>query len=238
MGLIIDTYNVLHSGLPEAPDEPGADILHLAERIATSRFRAETQVMLVCDGVPPAGVSFPASHRNCRILFAGAGREADALIEDLIRENSAPARLLVVSSDRRILKAAKKRRARTLTSPEFLFQLAAPAGPERATPADAGPAAHKGRELKDGEVRQWIDYFGADAASVDAPPSSDPIEERRRLEEAQRRANAAPEPRAPAGSTGTNAKTDPLLKKLLRESGDAISPDDLDMERWLNPEGN
>lgn len=239
MGLIVDTYNVLHSGLPEAPDEPGADILHLADRIASSRFRMESQVMLVCDGVPPAGVSFPASHRNCRILFAGPGREADALIEELIRENSAPARLLVVSSDRRILKAAKKRRARTLSSPAFLFQLAAPAGPERPAPADAGPAPHKGRELKDGEVRQWIDYFGAEAASMDSPPSPDPLEERRRMEEAQRRANAAPEPRAPAaGSADSSAKTDPLLKKLLRESGEAISPDELDMERWLNPGGN
>jgi uncharacterized protein len=239
VALLIDTYNVLHSGLPLAPDEPGADILHLAERIASSRFRTENLVTLVCDGVPPPVPSFPAAHRGCRILFAGAGREADALIEELIREDSAPARLLVVSSDRRILKAARKRRAKTLTSPAFLYQLAAPEPREHGRPArDAGPLPARDRLLKDGEVDQWMNYFGPDAAHADAPASPDPArEERQRIAPSQsaaeeQRLKNAPPPNKP----NPGGPADPLLKKLLRESGAGITPDELDMERWLNGE--
>lgn len=241
LALLIDTYNVLHSGLPQAPDEPGADILHLAERIAGSRFRSENLVTLVCDGVPPPVPSFPAAHGGCRILFAGAGREADTLIEELIREDSAPARLLVVSSDRRILKAARKRRAKTLTSPAFLYQLAAPEPREHRRPArDAGPKAARDRPLKDGEVDQWMNYFGPDAAHADAPASPDPVQqEQARIEQSQ---FAAEEERLknapPPGNSKPRGPADPLLKKLLRESGSDITPDELDMERWLNGESS
>lgn len=231
MALLIDTYNVLHRGLPDAPDEPGADILHLARRIASSRFAGESSIILACDGVPPAGVEIPAAAHGCRILFAGPGREADALIEQLIIEDTAPARLIVVSSDRRILKAARKRRARTLDSARFLFQLAAPA-PERAAAAGAksGPAPKRDVPLKEGEVRDWMKFFGEQPAPVEPSAEGTPAREAPPVSPA-----AAEPPRKPGPPRG--APVDRGLERLLRESGERIAPEDLDMSRWLGEGG-
>lgn len=230
MPLIVDTYNVLHSGLPEAPDEPGADILHLARRIESSVFVGQP-VFLVCDGVPPPNATIPSPSFGCRILFAGPGREADTLIEELIAADTAPAALTVVSSDRRILKAARRRRAAVLTSPAFLIALR--------QPRPVNPAAHQlppvSRELNDREVDQWLREFGE---TPPAPKSTPAMH------------SHAPRPIQPQPAPTTKAQTapvqpssaspkappsiDPALQKLLRDTGSAIDPADLDMSRWID----
>ena len=46
------------------------------------------------------------------VRYASGYPDADALIEELIAEHDAPRRLLVVSSDHRVQRAARKRRAK------------------------------------------------------------------------------------------------------------------------------
>ena len=60
-----------------------------------------------------------------RVLYAGSHREADDLIEDLIREAQSPDALAVVSSDRRRRPAAARAGAQAITARAFIADLAA-----------------------------------------------------------------------------------------------------------------
>jgi hypothetical protein len=57
------------------------------------------------------------------VAFSGPDREADDLIEAQIAASTAPRLLTVVSSDRRIKAAARKRGCKVLTSSAFLERL-------------------------------------------------------------------------------------------------------------------
>lgn len=59
------------------------------------------------------------------ILYAPKGTDADSEIERLLLKHSVPKRVLVVSSDHRLHKAAARRRARCVDSEEFWTQLTA-----------------------------------------------------------------------------------------------------------------
>ena len=62
-------------------------------------------------------------HRGITVRFAAQYEEADELIEELIRADSAPRRLVVVSSDHRIQRAARRRRAKAVDSDVWYAEL-------------------------------------------------------------------------------------------------------------------
>jgi predicted RNA-binding protein with PIN domain len=231
--LLIDTYNVLHvSGILPA-DLAGLEADELARLIAQSRY-AGRMVKLVCDGVRPGATPRPGP--GAEFLFAGAGQEADSLIERIIAANSAPRRLLVVSSDRRVLTAARRRRAATLTSEAFLAQLAADRVRVRTRPL---PAFTQDLPLDAHSVAHWMREFGLDPGDVD--------ELRRRLAARERPRGHAPasgksrsevpaSPSAPVTQpepTPGSSPLDPLLLAAMEAWPGRISPDDLDMRKWL-----
>jgi predicted RNA-binding protein with PIN domain len=65
---------------------------------------------------------------RAHVLYSGAGREADDLIEDLIDRFHRSNPLIVVSSDARLRKAARRRRCERIGSETFLKHLANDAG--------------------------------------------------------------------------------------------------------------
>ena len=69
---------------------------------------------------PPADFRIKTDYQGLNLIFALGDENADARIEDLIAAHSAPKSLTVVSSDRRIRRAAQRRRARSLSADEFL----------------------------------------------------------------------------------------------------------------------
>ena len=94
--------------------------------------------MLVCDGTasgPHAGLP-----PGINVAFSGPHREADDLIEARISASSAPGRLTVVSSDRRVMTAARKRGCPVLSSKVFLERLALDAQRPRRRPTDRSPS--------------------------------------------------------------------------------------------------
>ncbi|MCH2135103.1 MAG: NYN domain-containing protein [Phycisphaerales bacterium] len=120
MGLLIDTANVLHQTGVLPPDLAGVGLRGLGALIKGSRWGAE-RVTLVCDGAPRGPhAGLPT---GMHAVFSGHGATADDLIEARIAASNAPRTLTVVSSDRRIIKAARKRRCRSLTSEAFLRTL-------------------------------------------------------------------------------------------------------------------
>lgn len=173
MRLIIDTYNVLHTVgvLPE--DLAGIDLPGLIALIRRSRYRAQ-RVDLVCDGrgpridpgagVPGAGAGAPGVP-GVAVHYSGAVREADDVIIDMVGHISYPRQVVVVSSDRRIAQAARRRRCGTLTAAKFLHRLAL----DRRRPAREIHPRPRG-PLRADEVDEWIREFDLKDHELTAPP--------------------------------------------------------------------
>ncbi len=64
----------------------------------------------------PPGLPRTLEHRGLTVRFAAKSGSADELIEELIRADSAPRRLMVVSSDHRLQRAARRRKATAIDS--------------------------------------------------------------------------------------------------------------------------
>ena len=90
----------------------------LADALGPERCR-ETTVVLDAS-TPPSDFPLKTVYQGLNLIFALGDENADARIETLIAAHSAPKSLTVVSSDRRIRRAAQRRRARTLSADEFL----------------------------------------------------------------------------------------------------------------------
>ncbi|MFG0274374.1 MAG: NYN domain-containing protein [Phycisphaerales bacterium] len=226
--LLVDAYNALHVTGVLPPDLAGPDVRGLADLVARSRWRSAGAV-LVCDGPGPGGPRRlrPIVGAAIEIRYAGAGRDADSLIELLLERHSAPRRVTVVSSDNRLKAAAKRRKARWMPSEAFLHRLAADARrPDRRGP-DPRRAAEQAVPLDPGSVENWIRAFGLSPADLARKARESP-----RVQ--QPRSGARP-PAAPPASTPPPADDEAsLLREAMREWPGRIDPDDLDMRRWLD----
>lgn len=184
--LVVDVYNVLHTQGVLPPHLAGPEVHELADLIGASRFRRH-RAILVCDGVPGADARGPAkgasvgsnevratSHREERregtrggghvdVVFAGPGREADEAIEALLQSHSAARRMVVVSTDRRVRRAAAKAGAASVTSAEFLGQLAADVERNKGAGLSRRPGFATDLPLGRVEVAYWLAHMGVEA---------------------------------------------------------------------------
>src|SRR5579862_2866460 len=122
MPILIDGYNLLNvAGVP-VPARGKASLEKA--RLALLNFLAESldpqevpRTVVVFDAHdPPWGVPREMRHKGLLVRFAAREADADSLIEDLIRADHSPRSLTVVSSDHRIQRAARRRRARAVDS--------------------------------------------------------------------------------------------------------------------------
>ncbi len=163
MPLIIDCYNVLHAEKP--PVLAGLGEASLCKLLARSGW-ARSGVTVVCDGSPKPHSPDPMDVDPVELIFSGAGQSADDVIVRLIDEDTAPKRLTVVSSDRVIRRAARRRRARDWTAEAFLNRLARLVIEGKVGDAGeaAGEAATGGKpsagDLSDQHINRWLDMFG------------------------------------------------------------------------------
>ena len=121
MKVVIDTYNALHMTGILPPELAGLDAPGLVDLMSRGRW-SRNQVLLVCDGVLPRG------HRDIRrggigTIHSGADKEADDIIEEIIARSDAPSSMLVISSDQRVVRSARKRKCHTMSSEVFLRTL-------------------------------------------------------------------------------------------------------------------
>jgi len=180
MRVVVDTWNVLHVQGILPPGLSGLGLAGLGRLMLATRW-GQAHITLACDGQTqdrPAGV--PAA---IHVIWSGAGREADDVIEGLIERTSAPGRMVIVSSDNRLRRAAKRRRCKHLGSEQFLRTILddLAAGPAADPIADTHPSD---------QDATWEDQFGltagefesieAEAAAeefedlIPSPPSSQP----------------------------------------------------------------
>lgn len=171
MALIIDGYNLLHtSGLFGKPG-PGnlqrsrqALIQFLIESLTPAEIAGTT---LVFDAAAaPPGLPDTLSRGGLTIRFARGYADADALIEELIQADTSPRRLVVVSGDHRLHRAARRRRARAQDSDQWYEEMLS-----RRRNANAHASLQDARPQPvplPGEVEFWLRQFANDGAEVDS----------------------------------------------------------------------
>ncbi|MAI67584.1 MAG: hypothetical protein CMJ26_06885 [Phycisphaerae bacterium] len=119
MELFIDTWNVLHQTGVLPADSAGIGTFGLCKMIENSRWTGE-RVTLVCDGTPSDEHEIGSRYRT---VFTGPHKTADDEIMERVAKSSTPRSILVVTSDREIIKSIRKRGARHIGSSSFLQAL-------------------------------------------------------------------------------------------------------------------
>jgi predicted RNA-binding protein with PIN domain len=126
--LIIDGYSLLFRSAkaPETrtPDWVDRERLALIERITRMQAHLPRRIQLVFDG-RESSRQFNLPSTRVELLYSSAAQSADLLIEELVRRHSDPARVNVVSSDRRVVERAQILGARATTCSSFLSLLEA-----------------------------------------------------------------------------------------------------------------
>jgi predicted RNA-binding protein with PIN domain len=200
MPLLIDGYNLLNvTGIVGRGVGPGT---LERSRLALLNFLAEslepkelphTTVVFDAKDAPP-GLPRTVEHRGMTIRFAAKHESADELIGELIRADFAPRRLVVVSSDHEIQRAARRRRAKAVDSDAWYSELIRARWNRRGSPnfrtsengtvpfdATADTSARPPVPLLEEDINYWLRQFGGESALTELwaketgqrPPSSE-----------------------------------------------------------------
>lgn len=116
----------------------------------------KTHGILFYDGTGPFDKRSFCNFSRLDVEFAGDYFEADDLIEAEISADSAPKSLIVVSSDRKICRAARKRHAKSVDSIDFWLDVLKEI--DRPKPKIKEPAA-KRKGITPSEVSYWMKLF-------------------------------------------------------------------------------
>ncbi len=173
MRLIIDGYNLIHAaGIlghgvgPGGLERARKALLNCLVESLEPGIASQTIVVFDAAAAPFLAAS-QYKHGALQVQFARGDGDADRVIEELIRAESAPRRLTVVSSDHRLHRAARRRRAQAIDSDRWFAQLLRDRQ-QRQTPAvDSKPSGPPSKA----EVKYWLAKFSDDSA--DEPPETD-----------------------------------------------------------------
>jgi predicted RNA-binding protein with PIN domain len=144
--LIIDGYNLMHAaGIARQTYGPGD-----MER-CRSRLNRELVALLSPEVLNQAVIVYDAFESvsddnrqhlvsGLMVLYAHKGADADTEIEQLLLQHSVPKRVVVVSSDHRLHKAASRRRAQCVDSEVFWASLSTPGDSNAAPQQQPAPA--------------------------------------------------------------------------------------------------
>ena len=155
--LIIDGYNLLRAVQNLTEQSFNITDVQLCQIVAEYLYRIKKKGSVVFDGTGPRDKSGFNNLFNLEVVFSGTSHEADDVIEKLILENTAPKSLAVISSDRRIKTAAKKRKAEAVDCVDFWTEVIKQIEKKKRTPAE--PQA-KFVGISEAETEYWLREFG------------------------------------------------------------------------------
>lgn len=129
MPLLIDGYNLLHvsgvfgrgAALTELHRSREALLAFLAAALTTAEC-STTTIVFDAAGAPP-GLPQSYKYGGMQVEFARDPGNADELLERLIIAHDSPRKLVVVSADHRVQRAAKRRRAKAIDSDRWWAEL-------------------------------------------------------------------------------------------------------------------
>jgi len=154
--IIIDGHNLLHS--IHKVDEGYESVSDVQLCWIVSRYLKLTgeRGEIIFDGTGPRDKSGFDNISNLEVFFAGQGSDTDTVIEDKIKASTAPKRLTIVSSDRRLRKAAQARKSAVIKSEDFWNNLQKRFRRKK-TPKEP---IEKRLGLTESETEQWLKFFG------------------------------------------------------------------------------
>ena len=153
---LIDGNNLIYALADAGREVQRAGLCKLLEPLL-----AHGRVTTVFDGPPPPGPMAKQIEATGVTVHYSSGRSADEVIIEQIQANSAPRRLTVVSTDREIRQAAKRRKCRSVTSQDFAVRLEKLAEPPRRRGPSEPPEKTEGLDGK--HVAEWMKEFGYDS---------------------------------------------------------------------------
>lgn len=183
MPLLIDGYNLLHlSGVfgrgtasTELYRSREALLAFLAAAL-TATERKQTAIVFDAAGAPP-GLPQGFLYEGISVQFARDVGNADELLEKLIAAHETPRKLVVVSSDHRVQRAARRRRATAIDSDRWWADLCA----RRRQSADPPTLPQKPTgQLAADEVDYWLKQFAGappeDSGETPGPAPADDLD--------------------------------------------------------------
>lgn len=164
MPVLIDGNNLQHAAFDEQPERPVGRV-KLCQILGVWARRFGERVSVVFDGpVPDGGLLQQFGDSHVTVTFSGSGVSADSVIGALIAADSAPRRLIVVSTDREVARAAKRREATSTRSDEF-WQLVLSDLQKPQRSADEPPEKRRG--LAGDQADEWLRAMGFDVNPAD-----------------------------------------------------------------------
>jgi len=156
MPVVIDGYNLLRSIQKRSEEFESLSDVQLCKVIGRYLKLIGENGEMIFDGIGPPDKSGFDNISNLEVFFVGTNTDADAVIEDKIRANTAPKRLLVVSSDQRLRRSARARKAMTEKSEVFWDDVQKRLSRKGGTKEPPG----KRHGLSESETEQWLKFFG------------------------------------------------------------------------------
>ncbi|MGN6547958.1 MAG: NYN domain-containing protein [Aureliella sp.] len=164
--LLIDGYNLLYATGAVAQARGPGGLARARERLLgqlgaalPESQRQQTQIVFDARRVPVRG-ECEQSVRGITVTFSAGFEEADDLLEQLIRQHPNPRTLLVVSSDQRVQRCAKSRKAQSVTCDQWLMQIADGPLPEPVAEPPEPIPRDRTPQLSTEEVARWLEEFG------------------------------------------------------------------------------
>jgi predicted RNA-binding protein with PIN domain len=177
MRLLIDGYNLMHAaGRMNRRFGPDglrrARLRFLNELAMTLGVQRASSTTIVFDASSlPLNQAPESTFKGMTVIYAIDDEDADTRIERLIARDSAPRSLTVVSSDRRLRRAAQRRRATSRSSDDFLDFLESLRSTRRVPKKLESGANDLDRarleRLSPEEVDAWVLEFEEPIASLD-----------------------------------------------------------------------
>jgi predicted RNA-binding protein with PIN domain len=150
MPLLIDGHNLIGKLAGLHLDDPD-DEAKLVSLLRAYCARENKRATVVFDHGLPGGWSEALSGGGVRVIFASAGRNADGILCERIREARDPRGLIVVSSDREVVAAAKAGKVRVMRAEVFAARL----GMSTKTIQEEHDV-----QVSPKEVEEWMQIFG------------------------------------------------------------------------------
>lgn len=181
LDIIIDGYNLMHAAGLARQNYAQGDLERCRHRLLnfirhglSQRERSRTTIVFDGQGAPVSG-SPESVYHGMLVIFSPTSIEADDVIEELIGQHSAPKQLLVVSSDHRLHKAARSRRAMAVDSEEFVQQLERFA---KRRQQNQPPALMVEKPVSE-DAEDWLQEFGEiDVKQIEASVRAEPLLDR------------------------------------------------------------
>ncbi len=159
MPLIIDGDNLLHvaRGALEAERGNRAWLCRILREWAE---RTREQVTVVFDGFRPDSPGEGPLGTPPLLIRYSENTTADEIIEETVEASTHPARLVVISNDRRVRWAARQGRARSVDSDAFIAQVQKDL--RRHDDDEPAEPREKFQGLEPGTTDDWLSAFGFD----------------------------------------------------------------------------